>query len=90
MIVPIFIYRDRKSKEELREEAERNRRMRDAIREEEARERRRKALELWAKKCEEAEKRKKLEDEYYEEPLGLPVSPGGLVHYRSDLYSGHQ
>lgn len=66
MIVPIFIYRDRPSKEELREEAERDRRMRDAIREDEERERRRKALELWAKKCEEAEKRKKLEDEYYE------------------------
>ena len=66
MIVPIFIYRDRPSKEELLEKAERERRMRDAIREDEERERHRKEQELWAKKREEAEKRKKLEDEYHE------------------------
>ena len=66
MIVPIFIYRDRKSDKELHEEMERDRRMRDAIREDEERERRRKELEEWTKKGEEAEKRKKLEDEYHE------------------------
>ena len=66
IFIPIFIYEDRPSKEELRREAERDRRMRDAIRKDEERERRRKALELWTKKCEEAEKRKKLEEEYYE------------------------
>ena len=66
MIVPIIIYRDRPTKEELQREAERERRMRDAIREEEEREKRRKALEEWIKKSKEAEKKKKLEDEYYE------------------------
>ena len=66
MIVPIFIYRDRPSKEELREEAERSRRMRDAIREDEEREKRRRELEEWAKKCREEEERKKAEAEYYE------------------------
>ena len=66
MIVPIFIYRDRKSDKELHEEMERDRRMRDAIREDEERERRRKALEEWVKKSKEAEEKKKLEDEYYE------------------------
>lgn len=66
IFIPIFIYEDRPSKEELRMAAERDRRMREAIREDEERERRRKALELWTKKCEEAEKRKKLEEEYYE------------------------
>ena len=45
MIVPIFIYRDRKSEKEIHEEMERDRRMRDAIREDEERERRRKELE---------------------------------------------
>ena len=66
MIVPIIIYRDRKTKEELQEEAARDRRIRNAIREEEEREKRRKSLEEWVKKSKEAEEKKKLEDEYYE------------------------
>jgi len=67
MIVPIFIYRDRKSKEELREEAERRRRLQDDIAESEARLRRERAREREERRRLKEKERWRLETEYYED-----------------------
>lgn len=89
MIVPIFIYRDRPSKEEMREEAIRHRRMMDAIREDEERERRRKETEKALKRMEERKKAEEADRIYREEraknPLDYSFLPEGWTIFGSNL-----
>ena len=80
-IIPIFIYRDRKSDKELREERERDRRWREMMEaEEEERERRKREEEL-RKFLKEMDERKKAEEEYREaerkNPWDFKILPEG-------------
>ncbi len=72
MIVPIFIYRDRPSKEEMREEAERERRWRRLMEAEEANRERRKREEERREFMRRVEEREKAEKEYYEAKMKNP------------------
>lgn len=89
MIVPIFIYRDRPSKEEIREEALRHRRMMDAIREDEERERRRKETEKALKMMEERKKAEEADRIYREardkNPWDYSFLPEGWTIFGSSM-----
>lgn len=89
MIVPIFIYRDRPSKEEMREESLRHRRMMDAIREDEERERRRKETEKALKRMEEQKKAEEANRLYREardkNPLDYSFLPEGWTIFGSSM-----
>ena len=64
--IPIFIYKDRKSDEEIRKEMERDARMRKAIEEDERRERERKNRAEREKKLKAREEHERKEREYRE------------------------
>lgn len=66
MIIPIFIYRDRKSDEELHEEWERERRWREMMEAEEEERNRRKREEERRELMRRMEEREKVEKEYRE------------------------
>ena len=80
-IIPIFIYRDRKSDKELREEWERDRRWRKMMEAEEEERERRKREERLRKFLKELDEKEKAEKEYREavgkNPWDFQILPEG-------------